>query len=70
MRAATACPACTPTCPALTNAAAMRALAASSAAPQRVGAHGPPLYVLQSDFEHYGDNLPVGPDAAAVAHPA
>jgi len=24
----------------------------------------PPLYVLQSDFEHYGDSLPVGPDAA------
>ena len=23
-----------------------------------------PLYVLQSDFEKYGDNLPVGPDAA------
>lgn len=30
----------------------------------RVGGKGPPLYVLQSDFEHYGDNLPVGPGAA------
>lgn len=30
----------------------------------RAGARPPPLYVLQSDFEKYGDNLPVGPDAA------
>ncbi len=30
---------------------------------RRVGPGGPPLYVLQSDFDHYGDGLPVGPDA-------
>jgi hypothetical protein len=43
----------------------MRALGAFIRAHRRrVGAHGPPLYVLQSDFEHYGDELPVGPDAA------
>lgn len=30
----------------------------------RAGTKCPPLYVLQSDFEKYGDNLPVGPDAA------
>ncbi len=51
--------------PGLTNVAAMRALAAFVRAHrERVGASGPPLYVLQSDFEHYGDDLPVGPNAA------
>lgn len=51
--------------PAMTNATAMRALGAFARAHRRrVGADGPPLYVLQSDFEHYGDGLPVGPDAA------
>ncbi len=51
--------------PALTNATAMRALGAFARAHRRrFGAHGPPLYVLQSDFEHYGDGLPVGSDAA------
>lgn len=51
--------------PAMTNATAMRALGAFARAHRRrVGVDGPPLYVLQSDFEHYGDGLPVGPDAA------
>ncbi|NTY61844.1 reverse transcriptase domain-containing protein [Mycolicibacterium sphagni] len=51
--------------PGTTNVAAMRALAAFVRSHRaRVGPKGPPLYVLQSDFEHYGDNLPVGPDAA------
>ncbi|RFZ69616.1 hypothetical protein DL240490_01366 [Mycobacterium marinum] len=51
--------------PGLTNVAAVRALAGYVRAHRhRVGDKGPPLYVLQSDFEHYGDNLPVGPDAA------
>ena len=51
--------------PGMTNATAMRALAAFVRAHRkRVGIHGPPLYVLQSDFDHYGDGLPVGPDAA------
>jgi hypothetical protein len=51
--------------PGLTNAAAMRALASFVRAHRnRVGPSGPPMYVLQSDFEHYGDGLPVGPDAA------
>ena len=50
--------------PGLTNATAMRALAAFARSHRRrVGVNGPPLYVLQSDFEHYGDGLPVGPDA-------
>jgi hypothetical protein len=31
---------------------------------KQAGPKGPPLYVLQSDFERYGDDLPVGPDAA------
>lgn len=45
--------------PGLTNVGAMRAFAAY------IRAHrGQRLYVLQSDFEKYGDNLPVGPDAA------
>ncbi|MCV7345470.1 hypothetical protein [Mycolicibacterium rhodesiae] len=51
--------------PGVTNVGAMRALAEFVRAHRaRVGPKGPPLYVLQSDFEHYGDNLPVGPDAA------
>ncbi|WP_197373230.1 hypothetical protein [Mycolicibacterium baixiangningiae] len=51
--------------PGLTNVGAMRAFAAYIRAHrQRVGPAGGPLYVLQSDFEKYGDNLPVGPDAA------
>ncbi|CAM4443160.1 Retron-type reverse transcriptase [Mycobacterium basiliense] len=51
--------------PGSTNAEAVRALGAFVRAHRkRVGAQGPPLYVLQSDFEHYGDNLPVGPHAA------
>ncbi len=51
--------------PGLTNVSAMRALADYVRAHRdRVGEKGPPLYVLQSDFSHYGDNLPVGPDAA------
>jgi hypothetical protein len=45
--------------PGLTNVGAMRAFAAF------IRSHrGQRLYVLQSDFEKYGDNLPVGPDAA------
>lgn len=51
--------------PGLTNVAATRALAGFVRAHRkRVGVKGPPLYVLQSDFEHYGDDLPVGPGAA------
>lgn len=51
--------------PGVTNVGAMRALAEFVRAHRaRVGSKGPPLYVLQSDFEHYGDNLPVGPGAA------
>lgn len=51
--------------PGLTNVAAARALAGFVRAHRkRVGVKGPPLYVLQSDFEHYGDDLPVGPGAA------
>lgn len=51
--------------PGLTNTTAMRALAAFVRAHRkRSGAAGPPMYVLQSDFAHYGDGLPVGPDAA------
>lgn len=49
--------------PGLTNTAAMRALAAFVRA-HRQGRTSSPMYVLQSDFEHYGDRLPVGPDAA------
>jgi hypothetical protein len=49
----------------VTNVAAMQTFAAYIRAHREmVGAHGPPLYVMQSDFEKYGDNLPVGPDAA------
>lgn len=51
--------------PGVTNAAAMRALARFVRTHRgRVGPAGPPLYVLQSDFDHYGDDLPVGSDAA------
>jgi hypothetical protein len=51
--------------PGVTNATAMRALAQFVRAHRRrVGPAGPPLHVLQSDFDHYGDGLPVGPDAA------
>jgi hypothetical protein len=50
--------------PGLTNGVAMRALAAFVRRHrQQVGAGGPPMYVLQSDFDRYGDDLPVGPDA-------
>ena len=50
--------------PGLTNTTAMRALAAFVRAHRdRTGPRGSPMYVLQSDFEHYGDDLPVGPDA-------
>ena len=49
----------------VTNVGAMQAFASFIRAHrERVGVKGPPLYVLQSDFEKYGDNLPVGPDAA------
>jgi len=49
----------------VTNVAAMQTFAAFVRAHrERVGVTGPPLYVLQSDFEKYGDNLPVGPNAA------
>lgn len=50
--------------PGMTNVTAMRDLAAYVRA-HRVGV-GPerrPLYVLQSDFDKYGDTLPVGPEA-------
>jgi hypothetical protein len=49
----------------VTNVGAMQTFAAFVRAHrERVGVKGPPLYVLQSDFAHYGDDLPVGPDAA------
>ena len=47
----------------VTNVSAMQEFANYIRA-HRDTAGGPPLYVLQSDFEKYGDNLPVGPDAA------
>ena len=51
--------------PGLTNATAMRALGTFIRTHRkRGGTTGPPMYVLQSDFERYGDGLPVGPDAA------
>lgn len=51
--------------PAMTNVTAMRALAGFVRDHRnRAGDKAPPVYVLQSDFEHYGDNLPVGPNAA------
>ena len=50
--------------PGLTNLTAMQAFAGFIRAHRkRYGATGPPVYVLQSDFERYGDNLPLGPDA-------
>jgi hypothetical protein len=49
----------------VTNVGAMQTFAAFIRAHrERMGDKGPPLYVMQSDFEKYGDNLPVGPDAA------
>lgn len=49
----------------VTNVGAMQTFAAYIRTHRdRSGVNGPPLYVLQSDFEKYGDNLPVGPDAA------
>lgn len=50
--------------PGLTNTTAMRELAAFVRAHRASRPGGPPLYVLQSDFEHYGDGLPVTPDAS------
>jgi len=51
--------------PAMTNVGALRDLGAFIRAHRdRLGPKGPPLYVLQSDFERYGDNLPMGPAAA------
>lgn len=51
--------------PGLTNASAMRALGLFVRQHRKqAGPGGPPLYVLQSDFDHYGDGLPVRPDAA------
>ncbi|MDY6995057.1 MAG: hypothetical protein SW019_00580 [Actinomycetota bacterium] len=51
--------------PGLTNVAAMRAFAGYLRAHRaRVGPSVGPVYVMQSDFEKYGDHLPVGPDAA------
>lgn len=51
--------------PGTTNTEAARALARFVRTNRkRSGAHGPPLHVLQSDFESYGDRIPVGPDAA------
>lgn len=51
--------------PGLTNTTAMRDLAAFVRAHRsRTRGPGATMYVLQSDFEHYGDALPVGPDAA------
>jgi len=47
----------------VTNVSAMQTFANYIRA-HRDTADGAPLYVLQSDFEKYGDNLPVGPDAA------
>jgi len=50
--------------PGLTNTSAIRALAAFVRAHRsRSGPRGAPVYVLQSDFDNYGDGLPVGPDA-------
>ncbi|MDT5017061.1 MAG: hypothetical protein QOD39_3221, partial [Mycobacterium sp.] len=50
--------------PGLTNLGAMRTFAGFVRAHRkRVGGRGAPLYILQSDFEAYGDNLPVGPNS-------
>ena len=51
--------------PGLTNVAAMRGLAEFLRKHRKkAGHHRQPVYVIQSDFEKYGDNLPVGPAAA------
>ncbi len=51
--------------PGKTNVGAARDLAGFIRAHRnRVGDRGGPVYVLQSDFEHYGDNLPMGHSAA------
>jgi hypothetical protein len=53
--------------PGVTNLAAMQAFAGFVRGHRkRVGMTGPPLYVMQCDFERYGDDLPVGPDAALL----
>lgn len=49
--------------PGMTNTAAMRALGAYVREHRRGAGRHRPVYVLQSDFEHYGDGMPVGPDA-------
>jgi hypothetical protein len=49
----------------VTNVSAMQTFAAFVRAHRkRAGPKGAPLHVLQSDFARYGDDLPVGPDAA------
>lgn len=48
--------------PGTSNVVAMRALA-SYVRTHRRGNPRQPLFVLQSDFDHYGDGLPVGPEA-------
>lgn len=48
--------------PGMSNVKAMRALATYVRA-HRNGQRPQPLFVLQSDFDHYGDGLPIGPDA-------
>ena len=51
--------------PGLTNVGAMRSLAGFLREHRKQAAHHrQPVYVMQSDFEKYGDNLPVGPAAA------
>lgn len=50
--------------PGLTNVTAMRGLADFVRKHRtQTGPKAPPLYVLQSDFDHYGDDLPLGPAA-------
>ena len=50
--------------PGVTNTSAMRALASFVRAHRnRSGPPASPMYVLQSDFDQYGDTLPVGPGA-------
>jgi hypothetical protein len=50
--------------PGLTNVTAMRAFGDFVRQHRsRTASNCPPLYVLQSDFDHYGDDLPMGPDA-------
>lgn len=51
--------------PGMTNAGAMRDLGSFIRQHRKsMGTSHFQLYVLQSDFEHYGDNLPLGPGAA------